>query len=132
MLIGCDTGFYKHLLKENKLALEVWEGAQTGSHDLVTSCISLYELRKLGLKGEMNKKQAFEVASLLPKLSTVIWLSEQNSFLYEQAALIAHGNALSMADALILCSLMSAGVERIYTTDSDFLKYKKGPQIIQL
>ncbi len=41
-------------------------------------------------------------------------------------------NALAMADALILTSLMQVGVEEVYTTDPDLSAYTAGPRIVLL
>ena len=71
--------------------------------------------------------------TLLPSLCQVVYLGEESSELLEHAARLAHGNALSMADSLILASALSLGASKLYTTDSDMAKYqgKDGP-IIEL
>lgn len=66
----------------------------------------------------------------LPVLCRVVWLSD--SALLRRAAQVAHGNGLAMADAVILVSLMNAGVDTIYTTDSDLEQYRAGPSIHRL
>jgi predicted nucleic acid-binding protein len=45
---------------------------------------------------------------------------------------MAHGNGLSMADAIILTSLIHAGAEVVYTTDRDLARYGAGPEIVLL
>lgn len=132
MVIGCDTGFFKHLLDGHPTALEVWRQAEAKEHHLVLSCISLFELSRLGLKGALPREQAEQLVANLPLACEVVWLSERNAALLAEAARVAHGNALSMADALILVSLAAAGAERIYTTDSDLLAYRHGPEMVRV
>jgi len=52
-MIGIDTGFFIELIKGNKQTSEVWNEILEGE-DSVVSCISLYELKKLALKGSID------------------------------------------------------------------------------
>lgn len=130
MKSGLDTGFFVRLLQENATANEVWMQITRDQASAVVSCLSLYELERLGFKGLVQKKAAETLVEELPYLCEVAWLNEPA--LLRRAARIAHGNGLAMADALILVSLIEAGVEEIYTTDSDLSAYKAGPRIIRL
>ena len=78
MVIGCDTGFFKHLLDGHPTALEVWRQAEAKEHHLVLSCISLFELSRLGLKGALPREQAEQLVANLPLACEVVWLSERN------------------------------------------------------
>lgn len=133
-MIFCDTGFFVEYLNANKQAAELWSNARAQQQKPIMSVISLYELRKLALKGEIKKPPTSEFLRLAPTLCSIIYLSETNSKgLLEQAARIAHGNSMSMADSLIFTSALQAGATTLYTTDSDMAKYKgAGPDIVRL
>ncbi len=132
VIIGCDTGFFKHFLEGTPRSLDVWHQARSGESRLVISCISLFELRRLGFKGAIPSEKATTLVSNLPTVCTVIWLGQDNQRLIDRAARMAHGNGLAMADALILTSLIHAGAEEVYTTDEDMMRYKSGPKISKL
>lgn len=130
MRAGLDTGFFVRLLQQNSTAIEVWGQITRRERSSVISCISLYELDKQGLKGLVPKSAADTLVAELPQLCDVVWLD--NPALLRRAARLGHGTGLAMADALILASLLEAGAEEVYTTDSDFAAYTAGPRIITL
>ena len=132
MRIGCDTGFFGGLLEHQGEVEEVWQTAAEGEHQLVMSCISLFELRRLGLRGAFPKDRVEEALEYLPESCEIVWLGSENGYLLERASRIAHGNGLAMADAIILTSLMAANVEVIYSSDSDFEAYPAGPRIVKI
>lgn len=132
-MIGCDTGFFVEYLRENQTALDVWSEARRTSERLVLSIITLFELRRLALKGEILRPQTETFIGIAPKLCKVIYLDKDSGELLEQAARIAHGNGLSMADSLIFTAILRAGASVLYTTDSDMAAYKgQGPRIVRL
>ena len=128
---ACDTGFFVEYLNANGAAAEVWEAARARKQKLIVSVVSLYELRRLALKGVIEPQRTKTLLTLLPSLCQVVYLGEESSELLKHAARLAHGNALSMADSLILASALSLGASKLYTTDSDMAKYqgKDGPSI---
>lgn len=132
MIVGCDTGFFKHFLESAPKTLELWRAARAGESELVISCITLFELRRLGFRGAIPLAKATSLLTHLPVVCTVIWLDRGNAALLEAAARMAHGNGLSMADALILASFVHAGVDVVVTTDADMLRYTAGPEIVRL
>ena len=132
MRIGCDTGFFGGLLEHQTNIQEVWQAAAEGEHQLVVSCITLFELWRLGLRGAFPRNKVEATLEYLPESCEIIWLGAENGHLLERASRIAHGNGLAMADAIILTSLMAANVEVIYSSDSDFEVYPAGPQIIKI
>ena len=71
---------------------------------------------------------------MVPTLCNVVYLGKANSdSLLEQAARIARGNSMSMADSIIFTSALQAGATVLYTTDNDMAKYKGvGPEIVTL
>lgn len=132
MILGCDTGFFAWFIAKNPVVRRLMEEAARGEHGLVSSVICIYELKKLGLTGMVSREAAFGVASELPLLCEVVFLDDVASSLIDQAARLSHGNALSMADALILSSVLSRGAERLYTVDSDMARYKGDIEVVNL
>lgn len=130
MTIGLDTGFLVRLLQADSTAGHVWARITSGQVSGALSCLSLYELEKQGLKGVVQREATAALATELPHVCTVVWLD--NPDLLRRAARIAHGNALAMADALILTSLIEAGAEEVCTTDRDLEAYAAGPRIVLL
>lgn len=129
--IGCDTGFFVELLRRQDLPREVWETVRSGEAEAAVCCLSYYELRKLGLRGEIGQERVERLIRIIEKTCRVLWLSDP---LLDRAARISHGNGLATADAIILSSLLSVGVKAVYTTDSDFEKYaaSDAPEIVQI
>lgn len=130
MSVGFDTGFFIRLLQADPTAIKLWEPIALGRSAGVISCLTIYELEKQGLRGLIARQSAEILVDELPVLCQVVWLSD--SPLLRRAAQVAHGNGLAMADAVILVSLMDAGVDTIYTTDSDLEQYRAGPSIHRL
>lgn len=130
MTVGLDTGFFVRLLQADATATEVWGRVARREAMAAISCISLFELDRLGLKGAVERKAADALVEELPHLCRVLWLD--GPALLHDAARVAHGNGLSMADSIILTSLMAAKAEEIYTTDSDLSAYAAGPKMIRL
>ncbi|WMT58553.1 type II toxin-antitoxin system VapC family toxin [Truepera radiovictrix] len=119
------------LLKEDKGALELWDEVTAGpQEEALVSCITLYELQRSGLRGLTEGEKTDRFLDALPQVCSILWLRDAESM--RRATRLAHGNGLAMADALILFSLIEAGAEVIYTTDSDFEAYKAGPRIVRL
>lgn len=130
MTTGLDTGFFVRLLQEDSTAEHVWARITSGRAAGVLSCLSLYELEKQGLNGLVQREATETLVRELPHVCMVVWLD--NPDLLRRAARIAHGNALAMADALILTSLIEAGAEEVYTTDRDLEAYAAGPRVVLL
>ena len=117
-MIGLDTGFFLELLRGNKVAISVWKAAVNDEEELLVSCLTLFEITRLGLKGAVKDWQA--IAETIDDVVDVIWLDRE---ITSQAAHLSHGTGLPAIDALILASLLSKDVHEIYTTDSDFERY---------
>ena len=130
--IGLDTGFFFRLHTRHPQALEVWHRIATGSDEGVISCITLFELERLGLRGALPKESAEVLVENIPIVCKVVWLGQENKALFNKAARFAHGNGLSMADSLILASLIQAGASIVYTTDSDIAGYESQIHIVRL
>ncbi len=132
MTIGCDTGFFVEFILRNPTVRQLTQEAAQGEHALVTSVVCIYELKKLGLKGMLSKNAAFQVATDIPLLYDVVFLDDTALPIVDQAVRLAHGNGLSMADALILSSVLSKGATRLYTVDRDMTKYRGNIEVINL
>ena len=48
-MIGLDTGFFVELLRGNREAVAVWKSLIAGEAEGVVSCLTLFELERLGL-----------------------------------------------------------------------------------
>ena len=132
-MIGFDTGFFLRLLSGDARAVDVWASAATGARAGVISCITLFELDRLALRGAVDRNAADVLLREVPVLCRVVWLdAESGPDLLQRAARLAHGSGLSMADALILAGLLEAGAETIYTTDRDLDRYQGATDIILL
>ena len=127
-MTGFDTGFFVELLRGNPRATEVWESLVEDEIEAVVSCLCLFELRRLGLKGTIRKVEA--LLESISEACVVAWLTPQS---LSMAAKLSHGIGIPAMDALILASLLHVGCKRIYTTDKHLEMYsKKGIKIVNL
>jgi len=97
-MIGLDTGFFVEFLRGNYQAVSVWKTLIEGDAEGVVSCLTLFELERLGLK------KGIEGASILleaiPAVCKVCWLKEPETI--SKAAALSHGLGLPAVDSLIL------------------------------
>jgi predicted nucleic acid-binding protein len=128
--LGLDTGFFVRLLEGQPEAVEIWEEIKTGESESAISCVCLYELDRLGLKGALDREASEVLLEELPQICEVVWLG--GSDLLSRAARIGHGTGMSMADALILASLVAVDVDKVYTTDTDLGRFRGGPPVVTL
>jgi len=128
-MIGLDTGFFIEFLRANPHAVSVWELLIENEEEAVVSCLTLFELERLGLK-----KAIEAVGTLLeaiPAVCTVLWLQEPDTL--SKAAALSQGLSIPAVDSLILAGFLSATAQTIYTTDRHLEAYsKKGVHIINL
>ncbi|MDQ3396916.1 MAG: type II toxin-antitoxin system VapC family toxin [Deinococcota bacterium] len=130
-MIGLDSGFFIRLLQEDEGAAALWAKITAEpQEEALVSCLTLYELQRSGLRGLTEQRKTDLFLDALPYVCRILWLNDAE--LIRRAVRIAHGNGLALADALILTSLMGAGAEAIYTTDSDLERYQAGPRIVRL
>ena len=129
-MTGLDSGFFVELLKGNTQAVGVWNGLLEGQ-DSVVSCVTLYELKRLGLKGVIDKAAVDAVLEAITNVCVISWLDSAGDF--DAAASLSHGLGMHMADALILSAFIKIEAKAIYTTDPDMSLYKKkGVKVILL
>lgn len=127
-MIGFDTGFFVELLQNNNKAIGVWEKLIKDEDDGIVSCLSLFELERLGLKGAIG--EAGILLESIPAVCRVMWLDSDSLSL---AARLSHGLGIPSMDSLILAGLVSGNARAIYTTDSHLERYsRKGIRIINI
>ena len=129
-MIGLDTGFFVELVRNNAIAVKIWEGIVEGDESAV-SCLTLYELKRLSLKGVIESNAVDTILEAIRGICKVVWLDKAE--ILTGAAAISQSHGIHAIDSLILASLATLNVKRIYTTDSHIEKYKKkGVSIILL
>ena len=50
-MIGLDTGFFVELMNGNQEAMRLWKACLDDEEEIAVSCMSLFEIEQLGLKG---------------------------------------------------------------------------------
>jgi predicted nucleic acid-binding protein len=129
-MIGLDTGFFFKLLMGDRRAAEIFEGINEDA-DLCVSCLTIFELKRLSLRGALTKEAVDGLIDNIMPLCHISWLD--NVDLHNLAASLSHGLGIPAVDSLILAGFITSGSETIYTTDSHMEKYvKKGIQVIKL
>lgn len=127
-MIGLDTGFFVELLKGNKTATELWRKIIDGE-EASMSCLSIFELKRLALKGVMDSKAVDTVIEASYAICQVIWLDHKEPLL--SGAKLSSGLGIPAVDALILASLLMSGAQTIISTDSHLAGYKKKGVVVQ-
>jgi predicted nucleic acid-binding protein len=129
-MIGLDTGYFVRLLEGHREAKDVWHAIIDGEAS-AASCLSVIELARMARKGVIAAEAEVAIREAILGLCRVCWLDREEVLL--SGANMAHGLRLPAVDALILAGLISAGANRIYTTDSRMEAYKKkGVRIIRM
>ncbi|RME01866.1 MAG: type II toxin-antitoxin system VapC family toxin [Calditrichaeota bacterium] len=122
-MIGLDTGFFIRLLQGNDLAKEVWESVIHKKEEAVVSCLTLYELERLGLKAMIEKEATQVVIEAIKENCKLIWVDDHEVIL--QGSRLSHGLGLPALSALILAGFLVNNIKRVYTTDKNMLGYRK-------
>ncbi len=129
-MIGLDTGFFVELVTNNSIAVRIWEGIVEGDESVI-SCLTLYELKRLSLKGVIEPNAVDTIIEAIRAICKVVWLDKAEILI--GAAAISQSHSIHAIDSLILASLATLNVKTIYTTDSHIEKYKKkGVSVILL
>jgi len=115
--IGLDTGFFVRLLAGREKAISVYEKIINGEEKAVVSVIVAFELRRLALKGIIDREAYNLLENSLKKLFEVIPVDLEIAI---EASSVSHGTGLHASDALIYVSYRKAGCSLIYTTDEAF------------
>jgi predicted nucleic acid-binding protein len=132
MRFGFDTGYFVKyaagtLNDKHRHALQA---VATDTAMGFASAIVTYELKKLGLKGVLDKADAewlVETVGHACEIDRVL----TDDYL-DEAARLSHGNDLSMADAMILATALRNDADRIYTTDTDLLTYEGSIEVVRI
>ena len=129
-MTGFDTGFFVKLLQNVHEAVTIWKNVFEKERAVI-SCLSLYELKKLALKGAIDSNSMNRLLTNLPYVCEIIWLDNNN--IVQIGSKISHSFGLPSIDSLILAGFVKQRVNKIYTTDKHFKRYKKaGIKIILL
>jgi predicted nucleic acid-binding protein len=129
-MTGLDTGFFVKLLKGDRQAISLFEQMDEDA-ELCVSCLTIFELKRLSLRGALEKDAVNELIDNIVFLCRISWID--NVEIQEVAAGLSHGLGIPAGDSLILAGFILNGSETIYTTDSHLEKYvKKGVQVIKL
>jgi len=130
-MTGLDTGFFIELLKGNNKAVEEWKKIVDSEIDAVVCSLTIYELKRLSLKGGLSVAAVQLTIEAILAVCQVVWIN--NCEVLDDAARLSHGSAIPAVDAIILASLLQAGVQTIYSTDRHIQSFKKkGVGIINL
>ena len=129
-MTGLDTGFFVKLLKGDRQAITLFEQMDEDA-DLCVSCLTIFELKRLSLRGVLEKDAVNQLSDNIPSLCRISWLD--NIDIHDVAAGLSHGLGIPAVDSLILAGFILNGSDTIYTTDSHLEKYiKKGVRVIKL
>ena len=125
-MIGLDTGFFLELVNGNEQAVTLWRSCLDDKVELVVSCLTLFEIERLGLKGKLRGTDT--ILDAIHGVTLVVWLNRE---ILSRAARLSHGLGIHAVDSLILVSLTYREVSEIYTTDSDLEKYQSNDIMIR-
>jgi predicted nucleic acid-binding protein len=118
-MIGLDTGYFIELMNGNEEASALWKSCLTGDGDLVVSCMTIFEIERLGLQGTLQDWES--VLDAINAVTMVVWLDRQ---VLSRAALLSRGLGIPAIDSLILAGLISNDCDTVYTTDAHLQKYQ--------
>lgn len=118
--IGLDTGFFVELLAGQPDCVGLWQRLLEGQARGVVCCVSLTELRRLGLRGALEMPDVDLLWEAIPAVCTLVWLD--TPAVLERAARLSHGEGLPLVDALILAGLEAGGAGEVWTTDADLVR----------
>lgn len=121
-MLGLDTGFFVELMRGRPTAKCIWKELIDGQEEAVVSCLTLFELDRLTLKGAIERGEVLQDA--IPAVCRLEWL--ECTDIIHRGARLSHGLGLPCVDSLILASFEAAAATAIYTTDSHFAAYKRG------
>lgn len=128
-MIGLDTGFFVELLRGRRQAVTVWESLVEGEQEGFVCCLTLFEIDRLASEGAISGSKV--LLEGIQAVCRVLWI--ESADLPSQAARLSHGLGIPAFDSLILASLLSENVSKVYTTDSHFESYRReGIEIVRL
>jgi predicted nucleic acid-binding protein len=129
-MTGLDTGFFVKLLQGDQRTVTLFE-QMDDTADLCVSCLTIFELKRLSLKGVLVPEVVSSLIDHILSLCHIAWID--NLEIHDVAAGLSHGLGIPAVDSLILAGFLLNGSETIYTTDAHLEKYiKKGVRVIKL
>jgi predicted nucleic acid-binding protein len=123
VIVGFDSGYFVRLLEGNETAVKVWQDLTEGEIDAVVSPLTFFELKRLGLKGEINNESLETLFEAIEGLCHIVWLND--TYIFTSSASISHGTGIPAVDSIILFSCLTMNAKKIYTTDPHLKAYKK-------
>jgi predicted nucleic acid-binding protein len=120
-MIGLDTGFFVELLRANPETVTVFDDIADGETEACVSCVTLYELKMLALKGHIPPALTSSLVESIMTFCSVSWLD--NIEVHDLAAGIVHSTGIPGLDCLILAGLISSHAGIVYTTDKHMTEY---------
>ena len=127
MMTGFDTGFFVRLLEDDAAAVRAWESAVENGDGMV-SCLTLFELRRLGHRGVIDSNSVDVVIAGLPSVCKIVWLDSEE--ILSRAARISHGTGIPAMDSLILAGFEHCHADLVYSTDRHWERYNSEMTII--
>ena len=118
---GLDTGFFFELAAGDDEAKDVWREIAEEDRQAAVSSISLFELMRQGLRGQLYPEFVSKIVESSGVAFFQAGVDEQQ--VLNRASRIAHGMGLAMADALIAASLEEIDCDTLHTGDTDFRSY---------
>jgi predicted nucleic acid-binding protein len=129
-MTGLDTGFFVKLLQGDQRTVTLFEQMDDNA-DLCVSCLTIFELKRLSLKGALAPDAVSSLIDHIGSLCRIAWID--NLEIPDVAAGLSHGLGIPAVDSLILAGFLVNGSETIYTTDAHLEKcMKKGVRVIKI
>ena len=116
-------------MRGHEKAIATWKRLVDGTEEGVVSCLSMFELDRLSLRGAIE--QCHVLLEAIPHVCKVGWL--QNGEGLSRAARLSRGVGIPAIDSLILATFEENQASTILTTDSHLKAYKrKGAKVVLL
>ena len=120
MRYALDTGYFFALLDQpSDTVRSVWHELRDGPTTGIAAGSVLFELKRHALVGRLPSSEIDTLVTLAGTAFQIVWMDSIPRA--ERAAGLAHGEGLSMADALVLMAALEADATRLYTGDHDLL-----------
>lgn len=115
-----DTGYFFALLDQpNDTVRSAWRKLREGTVTGVVAGGVLFELKRHALVGRLPSSEIETLVTLADTAFQIVWMDSIPRA--DRAAGLAHGEGLSMANALVLMAALEADATRHYTGDHDLL-----------
>jgi predicted nucleic acid-binding protein len=120
MCYALDTGYFFALLDQpNATVRSAWGELRDGPASGIVAGSVLFELKRHALVGRLPSSEVDTLVTLANTAFQVVWMDSIPRA--DRTAGLAHGEGLSMADALVLMAALEVDATRLYTGDRDLL-----------